>query len=60
LKSLDWDKIAKRIKDKKIEDGTNMSKQGFTWPIKLEGRNEISINKWNSRSISRAHGMYVN
>jgi hypothetical protein len=38
LKSLDWDKIAKRIKDKKIEDGQIMSKHGFTWPIKLEGK----------------------
>jgi hypothetical protein len=43
LKALDWDKIASRIKTKNIKDGDTMSKSGFTWPIKLEGRNEISI-----------------
>jgi hypothetical protein len=43
LKALDWDKIAKRIKTRNIEDGHTMSKHGFTWPIKLEGKDHISI-----------------
>ena len=43
LKTLDWDKIANRIKKRNITDGDTLSKQGFTWPIKLEGKNEISV-----------------
>jgi len=43
LKDLDWEKIAKRIKHKNITDGNTMSKQGFTWPLKLEGKNEVKV-----------------
>ena len=43
LKALDWDKIASRIKTRNIEDGDTMYKNGFTWPIKLEGKDHISI-----------------
>jgi hypothetical protein len=43
LKTLDWGKIARRIKTRNIEDGETMSKHGFTWPIKLEGTNQISV-----------------
>ena len=43
LKDLDWGKIAKRIKHKNITDGNTMSKQGFTWPLKLEGKNEVTV-----------------
>jgi hypothetical protein len=43
LKDLDWEKIAKRIKHKNITDGSTMSKQGFTWPLKLEGKNEVTV-----------------
>lgn len=42
LKDLDWDKIANRIKHKNIQDGKTMSKQGFTWPLKLDGKNQIT------------------
>jgi hypothetical protein len=45
LKTLDWEKIAKRIKTRNIQDGETMSKQGFVWPIKIEGKNELSITK---------------
>jgi hypothetical protein len=45
LKTLDWNKIAHRIKTRNIEDGETMSKNGFTWPIKLEDKNQISITK---------------
>jgi len=43
LKHIDWDKVASRIKTRNIEDGDTMSKHGFTWPVKLENRSEISI-----------------
>jgi hypothetical protein len=43
LKDLDWEKIAKRIKHKNITDGNTMSKQGFTWPLKLGGKNEVTV-----------------
>ena len=43
LKDLDWEKIAKRIKHKNITDGNTMSKQGFTWPLKLEGKNKVTV-----------------
>jgi hypothetical protein len=43
LKDLDWEKIAKQIKHKNITDGNTMSKQGFTWPLKLEGKNEVTV-----------------
>ena len=42
LKDLDWNKIANRIKYKNIQDGATMSKQGFTWPLKLDGKNQIT------------------
>jgi hypothetical protein len=43
LKTLDWEKIARRIKTRNIQDGETMSKQGFVWPIKIEGANQISV-----------------
>ena len=43
LKHLDWGKIAKRIKDRKIEDGLTMALNGYTWPVKMEGKSEINI-----------------
>jgi len=44
LKSIDWDKIAKRIEQKDIKNGDIMSRQGYTWPIKLEGQTDLFIN----------------
>lgn len=43
LKSLDWDKIAKRIDTKNLKQGDDMSKNGFTWPVKVEDRGEIRV-----------------
>jgi hypothetical protein len=43
LKTLDWDKIAVRIKNHNITDGKEMSKNGFTWPVKVEDRQEIKV-----------------
>jgi len=44
LKAIDWDKIHKRIQNKEISPET-MSKMGYTWPIKLENQNQISVEK---------------
>lgn len=44
LKSIDWDKISKRIKGKEV-DGSMMSMMGYTWPIKLENSKEVFIDK---------------
>jgi len=43
LKHLDWGKVARRIKKHKIEDGLTMALHGYTWPVKLEDKNEISV-----------------
>ena len=43
LKAIDWDKTVRRLKNTPDLDGNMLSKQGFTWPIKLEDRNHIEI-----------------
>ena len=43
LKHVDWGKVANRIKTRNIEDGDTMSKHGFTWPVKLENREQINV-----------------
>jgi len=42
LKSIDWDKIEKRSKGKN-SSGKDLSRMGFTWPVKLEGQNEVRV-----------------
>ena len=44
LKAIDWDKIHRRIKKKEM-DAKMMSQMGFTWPIKLEDKTEVNIEK---------------
>jgi hypothetical protein len=43
LKALDWDKIAKRIKLEILKMVILCLNMVFTWPIKLEGKDHISI-----------------
>jgi len=43
LKTLDWDKIKARMDRNKNMDAETLSKQGYTWPIKLEGKESISV-----------------
>jgi len=43
LKTLDWDKIKARMDSNKNMDAETLSKQGYTWPIKLEGKESISV-----------------
>ena len=44
LKTIDWDKIARRLKDKEI-DAELMAKSGFIWPIKLDNQTHITVEK---------------
>ena len=44
LKALDWDKLHGRVYKKQM-DADTMSKMGFTWPIKLEGKKDVSVTK---------------
>ena len=43
LKALDWDKIKKRMENKPTMTSDMLSKQGYTWPIKLEGKDSMNI-----------------
>ena len=43
LKHLDWGKIARRIKDRNIQDGLTMALNGYTWPVKMEDKSEITV-----------------
>jgi len=43
LKHLDWNKINKRIELKGKMDDDLLSKQGYTWPVKLENTKEIIV-----------------
>jgi len=44
LKTIDWNKIASRIKTRNITEGEVMSKHGYIWPIKLEGKDLVIKN----------------
>ena len=43
LKHIDWQKLHKRIETKGNMEHELLSKQGYTWPIKLEGKESIEI-----------------
>lgn len=43
LKTIDWNKVYKRKENKPNMSADEMSKQGYTWPVKLEGKNTIEI-----------------
>ena len=43
LKHIDWQKVHKRIETKGNMEHELLSKQGYTWPIKLEGKESIEI-----------------
>jgi len=43
LKHLDWGKIARRVKDRNIQDGLTMALNGYTWPVKMEDKSEITV-----------------
>ena len=43
LKHIDWNKIEKRIDQKGKMNGYTLSKQGYTWPVKLENGTDITV-----------------
>ena len=43
LKNIDWYKVEKRIKEKGKMDAKTLSKQGYTWPVKLENGKDITV-----------------
>ena len=43
LKAIDWNKLDKNRKNRNVEDPNIYSKYGYTWPIKLEDRNNIEV-----------------
>jgi len=43
LKNIDWNKIHKRTKSKPNLDANLLSKQGYTWPVKLEDKEQITV-----------------
>ena len=43
LKHIDWDKVEKRINLKGKMDAKTLSKQGYTWPVKVEDSDSIII-----------------
>jgi len=42
LKSIDWNKIIQRANGKAMGP-EQLSRQGFTWPLKMEGKNEVRV-----------------
>ena len=43
LKTIDWNKIELRRKRSNVEDVSKISKLGYTWPVKLENRDQIEV-----------------
>ena len=43
LKAIDWNKLDKNRIYRKVEDPNLYSKYGYTWPIKIDNRNNIEI-----------------
>lgn len=43
LKTIDWVKMKSRIKRKGNMEPETLSKQGFTWPVKIENKNHIVV-----------------
>jgi len=42
LKTIDWDKVVARSKGKEVS-AKELSRMGFTWPVKIENRDEIIV-----------------
>jgi hypothetical protein len=43
LKAIDWQKVHNRINEKGNLEPDLLSKQGYTWPIKLENKEQITV-----------------
>jgi hypothetical protein len=45
LKTLDWDKITNRINKEGINEKDIISKSGYMYPIKVENKSSVTVNK---------------
>lgn len=43
MKQIDWGKLSHKIKKFNITDPKEISRAGFTWPVKLEGQDTITV-----------------
>src|SRR6056300_1464077 len=43
LKAIDWQKVHNRINERGNLEPDLLSKQGYTWPIKLENKEQITV-----------------
>lgn len=44
MKTFDWDKAWRRLNKEAIDQADHLSKSGFTFPIKVHNKNEITVN----------------
>jgi len=44
MKSFDWDKAWRRLHKEALDEADHLSKSGFTFPIKVSNKNEITVN----------------
>jgi len=43
MKTFDWNKSWRRLNDEKIDQAEHLQKSGFTFPIKVNNKNEITV-----------------
>jgi len=58
LKSIDWNKIIKRANGKAMGP-EQLSRQGFTWPLKMEGKNEVKVENGVMEATHVATGLLL-
>ena len=44
MKSFDWDKAWRRLHKEALDEADHLSKSGYTFPIKVSNKNEITVN----------------
>ena len=44
MKSFDWDKAWRRLHKEALDESDHLMKSGFTFPIKVHNKNEITVN----------------
>ena len=44
MKTLDWDKSWRRLHKEAIDQADHLSKSGFTFPVKVKNKNEVTVN----------------
>jgi hypothetical protein len=44
MKTFDWDKAWRRLEKEALDEADHLSKSGYTFPIKVSNKNEITVN----------------